>query len=358
MKVLFITRKYPPQVGGMENFSYNLIKNIKCDKTIVALKKRNIHLIWFIPYVILYSLINARNYEVIHLGDMVLCGLAWLIKLIYPKKIVISTIHGLDITYSLSFYQWYLKVFGHKCDKYICDSKNTEELAHEIGINETCVIHVGIEIDKFNGVNENKAKFKKKYEIPNNDIVLITIGRLVRRKGVLWFVENVIPNYKNKNITYLVIGQGEDYVAIESIIKTKGLTKQVRLLGRISDEELNSVYVNGDIFIMPNIVVDNNVEGFGIVAIEAALSRNIVIGSDMEGIKDAICNGKNGILINSGDVNSYINTIDSVVQCIDKYNEFAMESSQFTKDNYSWQNICKLYINEFNNAIKNKHNSN
>lgn len=358
MKVLFITRKYPPQVGGMENFSYNLIKNIKCDKTIVALKKSNIHLIWFIPYVILYSLINARKYEVIHLGDMVLCGLAWVIKLIYPQKIVISTIHGLDITYALSFYQWYIKIFGHKCDKYICNSKNTEELAYKIGINETSVINIGIEIDKFNGVNKNQEKFKEKYEIPNNHIVLITTGRLVRRKGVLWFVENVMPNYKNKNITYLIVGQGEDYNAIESIINNKELNGQVRLLGRISDDELKSLYINADIFMMPNITVENDVEGFGIVAIEAALSENIVIGSNIEGIKDSICNGKNGILVNSGDINSYINTIDSVVQSIDKYKGFAINASQFTKDNYSWQNICKLYLTEFNNAIKIKYNNN
>lgn len=356
MKVLFITRKYPPQVGGMENFSYSLIKNIKCEKTVVALKRSNVNLIWFLPYIMLYSLINARKYEVIHLGDMVLSGLGWLIKLIYPEKVVITTVHGLDITYSLPIYQWYIKVFGNRCDKYICNSKNTEELAHKIGIKETSVIHMGIEIHKFDGVNENKEKFKEKYAIPSNNTVFITTGRLVRRKGVLWFLENVMPNYRYRNITYLIVGVGDDYNAIEEAINNKGLNEQVRLLGRIDDEELNSLYVNADIFIMPNIIVENDVEGFGIVAIEAGLSQNIVIASNIEGIKDSIYNWKNGILVNSGDINAYINIIDNVIENIDKYSEFAIEASEFTKDNYSWRNICKLYLNEFNNTMKSKYN--
>lgn len=351
MKVLFITRKYPPQVGGMEKFSYNLINNMKCDKTIVALKKKNINLIWFLPYVAIYCVINAGKYDVIHFGDMVLSGFGWLIKLFYPNKSVVSTIHGLDITYSLPFYQWYLKKFGHKCNKYICDSKNTEELAIKLGFKNTTTVNVGVEVDKFDFKLENKIEFKEKYSIPKDNIVLITTGRLVKRKGVLWFVENVMPNYKNKNVTYLIIGKGNDYNDIKEMIQKKDLSNQVKMLGRVSDKELNYIYVNADIFVMPNIKVQNDVEGFGIVAIEAALAKNIVIGSNMEGIKDAICNLKNGILVKSEDSNAYINEINKVINDYENYRKFAETAREFTVKNYSWEHICDLYLTEFRKLL-------
>lgn len=351
MKVLFITRKYPPQVGGMEKFSYNLINNMECNKTIIALKKKNINLIWFLPYISIYCMINAGKYDIIHLGDMVLSGLGWWIKLFYPNKVVISTIHGLDITYSLPFYQWYLKKFGHRCTKYICDSKNTEELAVKSGFKNTVTIPVGVEVNKFDFVTENKTEFKEKYLIPQNNIVLITTGRLVKRKGVLWFVENVMPKYKNKNVTYLIIGEGKDYNDIKSMISEKDLLNQVKMLGRVSDEELNYIYVNADIFVMPNIKVQDDVEGFGIVAIEAVLAKNIVIGSNIEGIRDAICNLKNGILVKSEDSNAYIKEINKVINNYENYEKFSEMARNFTIENYSWRHICNMYLSEFKKLL-------
>jgi phosphatidylinositol alpha-1,6-mannosyltransferase len=65
MKVLFITRKYPPQVGGMENYSYGLINNIDCPKRLIALKRRQSNLVWFLPYAFLKSLLYAWRVDVI-----------------------------------------------------------------------------------------------------------------------------------------------------------------------------------------------------------------------------------------------------------------------------------------------------
>ena len=53
MKTLFVTRKYPPQKGGMESYSYNLIQNYKGEKKVIALGKAKIHLLWFLPYSII-----------------------------------------------------------------------------------------------------------------------------------------------------------------------------------------------------------------------------------------------------------------------------------------------------------------
>ena len=80
MKVLFITRKYPPQVGGMEKLSYNLTTKINVDKKIISLGKKQWNLIWFVPYSLIYTLMNIKKYDVIHLSDSVLCIVGFVIN--------------------------------------------------------------------------------------------------------------------------------------------------------------------------------------------------------------------------------------------------------------------------------------
>jgi len=200
MKVLFVTRKYPPQVGGMENLSYHITTGVNCDKKIIALRKKNIHLIWFIPYALLYTLFTLPKWDIIHLGDPVLSIIGYIAKIFSPRKPVAVTVHGLDVTFENPIYQKYLSWFAKKFDSYICISRYAREKAEAIGISKNTIIPVGIDVDKFSGAKVDKAAFRERYEIPEDNLVMITVGRLVRRKGVLWFIENVLPKLKDKNL--------------------------------------------------------------------------------------------------------------------------------------------------------------
>lgn len=114
VKILCITRKYPPEVGGMENFCYNVFNGIKAknkETKIVALGKKQINLLWFFPYAIIYTLFNAYKYDVLFVGDSLLCFLGFLSKIFYKKTKVYINVYGLDITYKNSIYQFYLKLF-------------------------------------------------------------------------------------------------------------------------------------------------------------------------------------------------------------------------------------------------------
>ena len=273
-------------------------------------------------------------------------------KLISPKTITVINVYGLDITYSNPIYQFYLKLFYNKYDKYICISNETEKKFKERGGKRSIVITPGIDIDKFTNIKEKRNKFKIKYSIPDENLVLITVGRLVRRKGVAWFIENVMNDFKGKNITYLIAGDGEDKSLINSLIDKHGLNDEVKLLGRISDDDLNELYINSDVFVMPNIVVENDMEGFGIVAIESSLAGLIVIASGIEGIKDAVINMKNGILVESENAQDYIKTIYDILNNREKYNQLSQEFCIYTRRTFSWNNICKKYVEVFKELVK------
>ena len=346
-KVLFITRKYPPMRGGMEAYSYNLISNYNYPAKVIKLGKKQIHLLWFFPYCMLYVLFNCRKYDVIELGDMLLCGLGWIAKKVNKKIKVVATVHGLDITYTKPVYQLYLKLFSYGFDMYVPNSRYTEQIANQRGYYPTKVIPPATLNDKNSVIEpQNREKILKKYGIPKDTIIITTVGRLVKRKGVQWFIENVLSQIKNENIVYIVIGEGPMRNSIQETINRSQETR-VQMLGKVSEEELRLWYAHTDIFLMPNILVDGDVEGYGMVAVEAAAAECIVVAADIQGILDAVNDGTNGFLYESGNPDSLKERLLEIVDDIGKYNKFRKTAREYVLKECTGVAIADKYYRLF-----------
>lgn len=349
MRVLFITRKYPPQIGGMENLSFHLTTSIQCQKTIIALKQSRIHFLWFIPYALIKSLFIAYSFDIIHLGDPVLSIIGVFLKLLYRKPIAM-TLHGLDISYNNPLYQLYLKLFAKKFDRYICISRKTEKEAHRKGFLSTVIIPVGVNQNYFK-ISRSKEALEKLLSVNlKGKFVLLTVGRLVKRKGMAWFVENVMPKLPDKCI-YLVVGEGKEREGISWLIKEKKLEGRVWLLGKISNKDLEKVYQGADIFIMPNIPVLGDQEGFGIVALEAAACGLTVMAANLEGIKDAIIDQKTGFLLRSKHVSTWLYKLNFLLDNNDFRKEFGLKARELVREKFSWERVSQRYLEEFRKLI-------
>jgi glycosyltransferase involved in cell wall biosynthesis len=86
-----------------------------------------------------------------------------------------------------------------------------------------------------------------------------------------------------------------------------------------------------------------DMEGFGLVALEAAVMGKIVLVSDLEGMKDAIINGKNGYRIPSGNAQMWA---DAIHHHIENHTLTGEDIKAFTTQNYSWEKMCRAYIDE------------
>lgn len=347
-KVLCITRKYPPIVGGMENFCYHVFSGLASENIetkIIALKRKQKNLLWFFPYTVFYVIFNIHKYDAVIIGDSLLCFLGIISNLFSKRTKRIIVIYGLDILYNNALYQVYLKTFLAKsADIYVPISGETSKVLEKRGVNSSVIITPGIDTEAQVKTSQlSHEKFLEKYNIAPKALVLITVGRLVKRKGVAWFINEVMSELKEDNVKYLVIGEGNERDAIEKAINQNNLSDKVVMLGRVSDEELAECYEYADIFVMPNIHVDNDMEGFGIVAVEASLNQLIVVAADIEGIKDAIVDGKNGYLIESKNKQQYIDKIRDIYCNSEKYKEKTKAFSEYTKQHYSWNTICAEY---------------
>jgi len=92
-------------------------------------------------------------------------------------------------------------------------------------------------------------------------------------------------------------------------------------------------------------------EGFGISVIEAASCQLPVIAANLEGLKDAIKNGGNGFLVESGNASAWVEKINEVLADDNFRREFGQKARQYVIENYSWGKISRRYLEEIEKTL-------
>jgi glycosyltransferase involved in cell wall biosynthesis len=368
MRILFISRAFPPTVGGIETQNYELSVWLSkiADVKVIANRHGRKFLPLFAPYALLRAICYLPHCDTVLLGDGNLSIIAWFLK-IFSNKPVICIIHGLDINYgSSSLGVWYEKIliffhqklwsgiFLKKIDRLIAVGNETVRVAIEKGIapEKIAFIPNGIDLQKYS-CSSSKNELEK---IIGEKIIgrkaVLTSGRLAKRKGVAWFIANVMPKLP-ENILYVVAGDGPDRDNIKEEIAKNNLEKRVRALGYVSDPVRDLLFHTCDIFVQPNIKIEGDMEGFGISVIEAAYCGIPVIASNLEGLKDAIKDGQNGFLVEPYNIEGYVQKINMLLADERYRKDFGEKAQQYIIDHYSWEKIAKKYIEEINKVTSN-----
>lgn len=356
MNILFISRAYPPVVGGIENQNHALSVWLKrvASVTTIANHYGKKALPFFLPYSTLRALLSVSRYDVVLLGDGVLAVAGFFIKLFYPKKPVVSVIHGLDLTYGNSFYQaFWVRCFLPTLDGLIAVSRETRATAITKNIPEGKIVVIpnGVEIETLQGNYVRKDLEKLLGENLTEKHVLLTTGRLVKRKGAEWFIRKVLPSLP-ETVIYVLAGAGPEEKNIRTAIQDVHKEKQVKLLGRVTDTDRNLLLNTADIFIQPNIHISGDMEGFGIAVIEAASCRRPIVASNLEGLKDILNHGENGLFVESGNAEAFKETILSLVRDEKKCHALGERALRYTETHYHWNIIARLYAEALQTFIK------
>lgn len=350
MDVLFMARRFPPAVGGMEQFAYNLA-------TSLSEKHRLIKITWggankWLPLVLpvffirgLWVLMTQRI-DVIHMQDGVLAPIGWLYAKLSGKPYIV-VVHGLDLTYKSKLYQVVNVACIRWADAVVAISAATmdEALKRGVSLEKLSLITIGIH-DADVAPKADRALLEHEITSAIHDrLLLLTTGRLVKRKGVAWFVEHALPGIVQEysNVLYIVAGEGDQRQAIQQAIKKMKLEEHVLMLGRVSDSLRATLYQSCDVFVMPNIKVAGDMEGFGIVALEAATARLPIVASNLEGIRDAIKDGENGRLVTTEDSEGFIKAVGQLLQSKKIRTTTGNKARIYSLVNYSWARVSRDY---------------
>jgi glycosyltransferase involved in cell wall biosynthesis len=351
MKVLFIARKFPPSVGGMERFAFDLSNALDDEVDMVKItwggSNKWLPLVLPVFFVRACWVLATQKIDVIHIQDAVQAPVGWLLHVLSRKPYLVVA-HGLDITFAKGGYQKIILPFVRRADAVVSISSATRDEAEKRGVDPTksTVVTLGTHDDYgVPGPNRSALAAKLGIELAGRK-VLLTTGRLVKRKGVEWFVDTVMPGLvaKDSSVLYLVAGKGAQQEAIEAAIARHGLGDNVRLLGRVSEDVRTLLYLSSDVFVMPNIVVPGDMEGFGIVVHEAATAGLPVVASSLEGILDALEDGKNGVLVPTHDAEAFSREIGTLFADDAKRRRFGLQAREYTLATFSWRNIAQQYM--------------
>ena len=102
-------------------------------------------------------------------------------------------------------------------------------------------------------------------------------------------------------MAYVVAGEGPDRERLEALALRLGVADAVRFVGAIPNEELALWYSLGEVFVMPSRSEPPDVEGFGIVFLEAAACERPVVAARAGGVPDAVADGISGLLVEPND---------------------------------------------------------
>lgn len=356
IKTLFITRNFPPAIGGMERFAKDLYEALKkdVDQALLSWGGSKKMLILVIPYFFIKScwILARKDIDIIHAQDGVILLLATILGKIFRKPVVV-VVHGLDVTYKNALYQYAITHALKAASEIVCNSRSTKEEVLKRGVNSRTahVIPLGITDDLYDA--RESSKLPSSFEIPKDSKILLSVGRLVKRKGIAWFIRNVLPEVvsQEKDTILIICGKGPEEQSIGQAINDAALTSNVRLLGAVSNNELRYLYNNAACFVMPNIKVSGDKEGFGRVLLEASLCQLPIVASDIEGIPDAITHNKNGVLVQAESSKAHIAAILDILRDNKKAHKFGIKSRSYTLEHYNWQLVSENYVALYNSLI-------
>lgn len=353
-RLLFIARAFPPTLGGMENFAHQLSESMRrqADVTMLVNRRGKKALAAFLPGALAFGSYLARKHRVqaIHLADALLAPFGYVLKKLTRLPVTCS-VHGLDVAYPNRFYQSVVPRALAHLDLTMANSRATAAEVHARAgeATPTTVIPLGV-----NPLPEPDAAairdFRQRASISPDQRVLLTVGRLVERKGVAWFAERVLPGLP-EGTTYVVIGEGKEAGAIRAAASMAGVAHRMRMLGRVSDGLLAAAYRSADILVMPNVPVAGDIEGFGLVALEAAASGLPVVASRLEGITEAVQHERNGFLVTPLSVDEYLSTLTNMLRLApEDLRSLGISYSEFTMRTYGWEETARRYLDVIGEA--------
>jgi len=290
--------------------------------------------------------------DVIHAQDAVLAPPAYLLSKLFGKPYTV-VVHGLDLTYDNLLFKVTVPWAVRRADRVFCISKAAAEAAEQGGVTSSKLEIIPLAVtDNLHGHGDRQTLIDRLQLSPKSRI-LLTVGRLVKRKGVAWFIDAVMPALSSRypELVYVVVGEGEERPAIEAAIARHGLEKQVRLLGKVTDNLYEAAYNGADIFVMPNIVVPDDVEGFGLVLLEASTCALPVVAAGIQGIQDAVTDGQNGVLVPAEDTLAFQAAIARFLDDPALAKQFGLRSREFTLSTYQWDKLAKRYVASYQKLI-------
>lgn len=289
------------------------------------------------------------------------------------------TAHGLDIVFPFFIYTRFVLPRFNNFDLIIAVSEATRNACVKRNIRKDRIIVIQNGVDTETKIpasrHEIDLSLQKNHLIDSRGKrILVAVGRPVKRKGFSWFIRHVVP-VLHEDFLLLLIGPGRDVsrkdqlfrilpnllrkrlelflgypsdaVEIRNLLNDPFIGSRVKHLGKLPAQIMADIISVSDAYIMPNIPVKGDMEGFGLVCLEAAMCGTQVFASGIEGITDAIHHEKNGFLLPPANAKAWVKALNQLRSDASDLSLSPDGIITFTQQTFSWDRMTRRYLEAF-----------
>jgi len=376
-RTLCITNDFGPRAGGIETFVVGLIERMPKNSVVVYTASQAdsapFDEMWFRNYgvevirdsskVLLPSfrvgrnvrkLVRERNITTVFFGAAApLALLAPGLRRAGVKRIVALT-HGHEVWWSRLWpFSIAIARIGRSVDALTYLGEFTRgEIAKALNpasVAKLVRIAPGIDTEHFaprsdaQGLRESLGLADKK--------VIVSVGRLVHRKGqdvLIAAMPEIIKSIDDVHL--LLIGEGPYKRDLEKRLKNLGLENRVTFVGRVQYPDLPRYICVGDVFAMPSRsrLAGLEVEGLGIVYLEASACGLPVIGGLSGGAPDAVLQGETGFAVDGTSAHEVAQAVVKVLADKELAQKLGARGRQWIIEQWQWQ----MWSERFNQLLK------
>ncbi|UCH37122.1 MAG: glycosyltransferase family 4 protein [Candidatus Bathyarchaeota archaeon] len=319
MQFVIVTFDFPPNIGGVETRITNYIINLQqyghhvtivhpSTKDNISIEKYLGAVVYHCPKspVLAVQTFLRLTHKIPHKIDALFiltgaCSLIGILFLIWGKVKRIRTgifLYGLDILNAREnpIRSSLLLLSLIISDKIGVNSKATSTLLPTHSLHKIHFLYPGATLPDHTQYSVNQS---------TNDKKILYVGRLIKRKGV----DDLLYAFKELNLILpeailTIVGSGPMMNFLQSLTCKLGLNGKVEFTGTLTGPSLYDQYRECDVFTLPSKQINNDVEGFGMVFLEAALFKKPGVGTRSGGIPEAVIDRKTGILVPEGDIHA------------------------------------------------------
>jgi phosphatidylinositol alpha-1,6-mannosyltransferase len=324
--ILIVTRNLPPLIGGMERLIWHVVDSLRTSHSVevvgptgcgahlpsgvtaveVPLAPLSRFLVAGAWSAITRALSNRPR--IVLAGSGLTAPMAWLAARLCGARCV-AYLHGLDIVVDQPVYRMLWRPLFRHLDHVIVNSQYTRTLALNAGVRaeRISILHPGVELPDLSAAVSRRHAFRSRHALGDGPLMLY-VGRINARKGLSVFVRDILPTILESvpEVRLVVVGDeprnaltgaGGEQARVQKALRETGLLAAVSFLGPQDDDALSDAYFSADVMVFPVQDVPGDIEGFGMVAIEAAAHDLPTVAFAVGGVPDAVSEGISGSLI-------------------------------------------------------------
>jgi phosphatidylinositol alpha-1,6-mannosyltransferase len=374
--VLFVTNDFGPRAGGIETFVIGLIERRPYGQTIVytsaqtgseaydaawksdfgvTIIRDRAKILLPTPRVArnLVRIVKESDIQVAAFGAAAPLGLlSGSMKRAGVRKTVALT-HGHEVWWAKVFpFNLALRKIGTSVDSLTYLGEFTKQAISQslskASAKKMVKIAPGIDVEHFSP--QDSTQLRRDLKLVNKRVI-VSVGRLVHRKGQDHLIQSMPEILKSvPNAHILMVGQGPYLMHLEKLVKDLNLVDHVSFIGRIQYAQLPQYICAGDIFAMPSRsrFFGLEVEGLGIVYLEASACGLPVIAGSSGGAPDAVLDGVTGLVVNGEDNQEIAAAAIKLLQDVDESKAIGLAGREWIIENWRWQ----IWSERFNKLLQ------